>query len=178
MKERPGVVMRWFFRAPPAFHAVLRRLGRADVMRGRMLLLTTRGRRTARPRTTALNYATADGTLYVMAGFKRCDWLANLRADPHVEVSLGQERWEGIARIVCDPAERRRALHAARDQAASQGPPDVIKPVLKALGFDYDAEVRKLEDEDAYQDLPTVAIDRVATPVDARAYAAARLPPN
>ena len=127
-------------------------------MRGRLLLLTTRGRRTGRPRTCGLNYAVADGTLYVMSGFRNSDWLRNLEADPHVEVRLGQDRWAGEARVATDPEEKRRAARAARAQAATQGPPASFKPLLRRIGFDYDAELRKLDDPDL--DLPTVAITR------------------
>lgn len=159
VKERPGLFLRWFFRVPPAIHALLSRVGLADLVRGRMLLLTTRGRHSGRPRTTALNYGTADGTVYVMAGFKRCDWLANLRADPHVDVTLGRDRWTGTARVVCDADERHRAARALRAQALTQGPPDAVKPLLKRFGFDYDAEVRKMDEMDP--DVPTVAITRI-----------------
>lgn len=163
--------MRWFFRVPPALYRLLYRFGRAERMRGRMLLLTTRGRRTGQPRTCALNYALADGTVYVMAGFTKSDWMANVRADSNVEISLGQERWAGQARVVCDPDERRRAALAARSQAATQGPPRAIKPLLRSLGFDYEAELRKLDDP--VLDLPTVAITRRDQATPARAAARA-----
>lgn len=160
MKDRPNAFMCWFFRLPPALHGLLSRVRLAGVMHGRMVVLTTRGQRTGAPRATALNYAVSDGTVYVMAGFKKCDWLANLRADPHVDVSLGEERWQGVARIVCAEAERRRGLRALRDTAAAQGPPGITKPVLTRLGLDYDAEVRRLDDGDAYRDVPMIAITR------------------
>lgn len=160
VKDRPTGPLRWFFRVPPTIHTLLRRVGFAGVMREKMVVLTTRGRRSGAARTTALNYAIDDGTVYVMAGFKKCDWLANLRADPHVEVALGQDRWRGLARVVRDEAERRRGLRALHDAAASQGPPKAVKPLVKAMGLDYDAEVRKLGDGDAYRDLPMIAITR------------------
>lgn len=156
MRRRPGLFLRWFFRVPPALYQALHRIGRADGMRRRMLLLTTRGRRTGRPRTCGLNYAVLGDTVYVMSGFGRTDWIRNLEADPRVEVCLGQDRWSAQARVVTDPDERRRALRAGRMQAESQGPPDAIKPLLRRIGFDYNAELRKLDDPSI--DLPTVAI--------------------
>ncbi len=169
--------MRWFFGIPPVLYRALYGLGRGEWMRGRMLLLTTHGRRSHRPRTCALNYAQVDGTVYVMAGFRKSDWIANLRADPRVEVSLGQDRWTGEARIVSDPDERRRAAVAARAQAVTQGPPQAIKPLLRRLGFDYDEELKKLDDPGL--ELVTVAIGRIEMPDDSGSrYAAAGRPPN
>jgi deazaflavin-dependent oxidoreductase (nitroreductase family) len=159
MRPRPGTLLRLFFGAPPLIYRLLYRLHAAELMRGRMVLLTTRGRRTGRPRTCALNYAIDDGTVYVMSGFGRTDWIRNLEADPHVEVALGQDRWAGDARMVTDPGERSRAMRAARIQAVTQGPPDAVKPLVRLIGLDYDAEIRKLDDP-RFQP-PTVAITRV-----------------
>lgn len=156
VRPRPRGLLRLFFQVPTVLYRALSRIGRADLMRQRMILLTTRGRRSGRPRTCALNYAIADGTVYVMSGFGRTDWLRNLEADPHVEMSLGQEHWSAEARTVVDPAERRRAIRAARDQALTQGPPRPIRPLLCRLGLDYDAEIRKLDGPDL--GLPVVAI--------------------
>ncbi len=158
MRPRPGWLLRSLFRFPPLLYRVLYRIHMADRLRGRMLLLTTRGRRTGRPRTCALNYAVDDGTVYVISGFGRTDWIRNLEAQPRVEVSLGQDRWIGDARIVTDPEERRRAVRAARSQAVKQGPPDAVKPIVRLIGLDYDAEIRKLDDPRF--DPPTVAITR------------------
>ena len=158
MRPRPTGLLRLFFGVPPLIYRVLDRFGASEVMRRRMVMLTTRGRRSGRPRTTALNYALDDGTVYVMSGFGRTDWIRNIEADPHVEVALGREHWHGDAHLGTDPEERRRAMRAALVQAATQGPPGFVKPVLRRLGLDYDAELRKLEDPDF--DAPTVAIAR------------------
>lgn len=158
MRSRPGWLLRALFKVPALVYRALYRIGMARLLRGRMVLLTTRGRRTGRPRTCALNYAVDDGTVYVMSGFGRTDWIRNLEADPHVEVALGQDRWAGDARMVVDPEERRRAMRAARIQAVTQGPPDAVKPLVRLIGLDYDAEIRKLDDPRF--EPPTVAITR------------------
>lgn len=158
MRPRPGTLLRLFFRIPPLVYGLLLRLHAADLMRERMVLLTTHGRRSGRPRTCALNYAVDDGTVYVMSGFGRTDWIRNVEADPRVEVALGQDRWTGAARMVTDPEERRRAMRAARIQAVKQGPPNAVKPLVRVFGLDYDAEIRKLDDP-RFQP-PTVAITR------------------
>ena len=158
MRPPPGTLLRLFLGIPPLIYRVLLRLHAADLMRRRMILLTTRGRRSGRPRTCALNYALDNGTVYVMSGFGRTDWIRNLEADPHVEVALGEEHWSGEAHLVTDAEERCRAMRAARDQAVTQGPPGFVKPVLRRIGLDYDAEIRKLDDP-GFQP-PTVAITR------------------
>ncbi len=38
-------------------------------------------------------------------GGDRSDWVRNLRRDPRVTVRLGDERFEGLARVVEDPEE-------------------------------------------------------------------------
>ena len=149
---RPGRVLRWLLRMP----ALMYRLGFADRLGPRLLLLSTTGRRTGRRRTCGLNYVTDGTTLYVLSGFGRSGWYRNLRADPHVVVQVGRQVWHGIARAVVDPDERAHARLLLRDVAPRQGPPRLLSPVFRLIGLDYDAEVRRLDDPDL--DLPTVAI--------------------
>ena len=68
----------------------------------RRLLLTTRGRRTGKLRRTAL-YFWVDGDDYVVVGSDGGSahhpaWYLNLRADPHVTVEVGGDRFEATAR--------------------------------------------------------------------------------
>jgi len=61
-----------------------------------MLLLTTRGRKTGRPRTVALAYAAIDGAYVVVGGDHGAprdpQWVRNVAAEPEVEIELGRER--------------------------------------------------------------------------------------
>lgn len=73
---------------------------------GSILLLRTRGRRSGLVREAPLGYVVHDGAIYVCAGFGRgTAWLANLRADPSVEVILPGARIRATAREVTDRAE-------------------------------------------------------------------------
>ena len=68
------------------------------------LLLRTTGRRTGKSRTSALVYA-RDGEDYVvvasLGGSDRAPaWLHNVRADPHVGVQVGRERFSAVATLV------------------------------------------------------------------------------
>ena len=79
------------------------------------LLLTTRGRRSGRPRRTALIYG-RDGERYVVVASNGGSdhhplWYRNLLADPAVTVQVGAERFP--ARASTAPAERRPALWTA-----------------------------------------------------------------
>ena len=152
-KPKPTGFMRWLLRLPP----LLYRMGLSGRLGRRLLLLATTGRRTGRRRTVGLNYVLDGTTVYVFSGFGRTDWYANLVADPRVEVQIGRERWAGIARAVEDADERRRARSKLGAIAPHQGPPERLRPVIRRFGFDYDAEIRRLDDP-AF-DPPAVAIE-------------------
>jgi len=91
--------------AVPALRAGLGPLF-ATPLGGSILVLRTRGRRTGLLREAPLGYVLHDGAVYVCAGFGPATaWLANLRADPSVEVILPGARVSGIAEEVSDRAE-------------------------------------------------------------------------
>ncbi len=152
-RERPRGLLRLFLRMPALlYHGQL-----AAWMGRRLLVLTTRGRRTGRPRVSGLNYAVAGETVYVIAGYgPSTDWYRNLRADPRVEVRVGRRRWPALARTITDPDERRRGLELLRRSALQQGPPRLLRPLVTRLGLDYDAEVRAFDANAA--GMPLVAL--------------------
>lgn len=79
---------------------------RATRWGGSLCVLRTRGRRTGRIREVPLDYAPAPDGIYVLAGLgDRTHWLANVRADPNVEVQMGRRVVRGVALEVTDPAE-------------------------------------------------------------------------
>jgi deazaflavin-dependent oxidoreductase (nitroreductase family) len=68
------------------------------------LLLTTTGRKTGQPRTTALFYL-PDGERQVLVASYAGDarqpqWYLNLAADPNVTVQIGGDVWESTATLV------------------------------------------------------------------------------
>ena len=68
----------------------------------RILLLTTIGRKTGKPRVTALGYGydAPNDTYYVMTGWGgKSDWLCNASANPRVRVQVGARQFDGIAAI-------------------------------------------------------------------------------
>lgn len=68
---------------------------------GRIMVLTTVGRKTGLFRRTPVNYAWADDAVYCTAGFgKGADWYRNLKANPRVEVWLPDGAWAATAKAV------------------------------------------------------------------------------
>ena len=80
------------------------------IVRGRgpltsnVLILTTRGRRSGRERSTTLLFFDRDGRRYVVASFAGVDqqpaWYLNLVADPRVRTEVGAEVTQCVARVL------------------------------------------------------------------------------
>jgi deazaflavin-dependent oxidoreductase (nitroreductase family) len=79
--------------------------------------LTTRGRRTGRPHTIEIWFATVGTSVWMIAGGgTSSDWVANLQADPAVTVRIGTRTFPGRART--DPGDAGEAAVARRLLAA------------------------------------------------------------
>jgi deazaflavin-dependent oxidoreductase (nitroreductase family) len=92
---------------------------RAALNQSQVIDLTTRGRRTGRPRRIEIFLHHDDGQLFI-SGMPRADrtrdWIHNIGADPHVVMHLKQSVVADVpatARVVDDPAERRPLIEAA-----------------------------------------------------------------
>jgi deazaflavin-dependent oxidoreductase (nitroreductase family) len=73
-------------------------LERADLQ---YLYLTTTGRRTGLPREIEIWFTERDSRFYVIAEHReRANWVRNIRANPHVQVRVGELRLNGAARLV------------------------------------------------------------------------------
>jgi deazaflavin-dependent oxidoreductase (nitroreductase family) len=80
-------------------------LGLGSAVGSFVLLLTTRGRKTGRPRTTPLAYQRLGDEYHVAsARGATADWFRNIQSDPRVEVRVGRSRFRGLAETVADPA--------------------------------------------------------------------------
>jgi deazaflavin-dependent oxidoreductase (nitroreductase family) len=142
---RQSELLRWIFRLPVGLY----RIGLADQLGRSTLLLTTRGRKTGRRRTAALNYLTEGDVTYVLSGMgPSSDWLRNLQADPDVRVQIGRRCFDARADVLVDSVEHRRVLGLWAEQSLRTAPPPVVRRFLRRLGFDYDASVRRHQEED------------------------------
>jgi len=80
---------------------------------GRLLLLTTRGRKSGKPYTIPLGFQTDADRFIIIAGSTNPDWYRNLVADPRVKVEVGKESFEAIATPVSGE-QREHFLELAR----------------------------------------------------------------
>jgi deazaflavin-dependent oxidoreductase (nitroreductase family) len=69
------------------------------------LYLTTRGRKSGRPREIEIWFTQRDGRFYLIAEYPTSKWMQNLRADPRVQVRLGGESFAAQARFIIPEAE-------------------------------------------------------------------------
>ncbi len=75
------------------------------------LYLTTRGRKTGKPREIEIWFTHRAGRFYVIAEHATSHWVQNLQADDHVRVRVADQQWAGKARIT--RAETEPELNAA-----------------------------------------------------------------
>ncbi len=97
----------WFMRVGGRLNvAWLRRTRGRGPLASNVLVLTTRGRRTGRERSTALLYFDLDGRRYVVASFAGVEeppaWYLNLVADSRVSSEIAGTRTECVARVLDD----------------------------------------------------------------------------
>ena len=88
--------------------------------------LQTIGRRSGRPRTIEIWFATDGTRIYLLAGGRdRAHWVRNLRVDPHVRLRIGGSSIAGIARVIDDEPSAivARRLLAAKYQGWAEGAP-------------------------------------------------------
>jgi len=79
------------------------------------LYLTTTGRKTGMRREIEIWFVQADGNVYILAehGYK-AHWVQNILANPRVHVRLGDQQWDGLARLL-DPYKDAEAYSNARN---------------------------------------------------------------
>src|SRR5690242_304861 len=80
-------------------------------MGSRLLLLTTRGRKSGKPYTIPLGYQPDGDRFIIIAGSANPDWYRNLVADPKVKIEVGTETFEAIA----TPLSGERREHFLRE---------------------------------------------------------------
>jgi deazaflavin-dependent oxidoreductase (nitroreductase family) len=97
---------RIFWRLTTMGPRVVYALGLGPLVGRSVLLLTTYGRKTGRPRVTPLMYEQQGDTLTVAsARGSSADWLRNIMAKPRVAVRVGRRQFDGIAEATTDPAK-------------------------------------------------------------------------
>ena len=93
-------VLRLLHLPPRIYYAI----GLGPLIGNLVLLLTTIGRKSHKPRVTPLQYEEIEGRIYLGSALgQKADWFRNIRADPRVEVRLKSRRFSGLAETVTDP---------------------------------------------------------------------------
>ena len=106
-------------------------LGLGPLVGRLVLLLTTTGRKSGMPRTTALQYEEIDGAIYLGSSRgTRADWFQNLVANPCVGIRVKSRQFSGKAQPVTDPV-----LIANFLELRLQRHPRMVGAMLKSEGL-------------------------------------------
>ena len=98
--QLPRVILRLIHLPPRIGYAI----GLGPLIGNAIMLLTTIGRKSGKPRVTPLQYEEIDGQLYLGAALgQKADWFRNIRANPKVEVRVKSRRFSGLAETITDP---------------------------------------------------------------------------
>ncbi|MBN2086298.1 MAG: nitroreductase family deazaflavin-dependent oxidoreductase [Anaerolineales bacterium] len=110
--EKEGVIVSGFASAPKFLLRLIHwppqiayALGLGPLLGRLVLLLTTTGRKSGKPRVVPLQYEEIDGRICL--GSSRglaADWVRNILADPNVTVRVKTRRFKGTAEVVTDSA--------------------------------------------------------------------------
>ncbi len=107
--------MKYLFKLP----ILLYRLGLGPVIGGKIMILTTTGRKSGLPRRTAIEYNVHEGRKYIMAGWGgQSDWYKNLAADPRVTIQTADGSEPAIARRLTQDEELIDAYRFVEDNPA------------------------------------------------------------
>lgn len=148
----PTGILRIALRIP----LTLYRLGLGDFLNIlRLMVLTTRGRKSGQPRHVAVEYRRHGSKIYVISGWKeRPNWYQNLLTDPLVTIQLGRHVFSAMADRVTDPAEASRAINLFRRDAPARY--DAV------LGRLVDDEITGLKLPDVSPQFTVVRLDMIA----------------
>ena len=98
--DTPGPLFKWLFKIPILFYKI-----GLPLFGGFILLLTTIGRKSGRPRHTPLEFRREAGTGHriIMAGWGgNTDWRRNIEANPRVHVQAGWKKFDALAEKLTD----------------------------------------------------------------------------
>ena len=86
-------------------------MGLGFLIAKQVMILTTRGRVSAKERRTPLWYVSDGGAIYCLSGWgASSDWWKNLEADPKALLQIGMRRWELRGEVIPEPQEIERVL--------------------------------------------------------------------
>jgi deazaflavin-dependent oxidoreductase (nitroreductase family) len=86
----------------------------ADLDREQYLYLTTRGRKSGKPREIEIWFTHRGGRFYVIAEYETSNWVQNVRAHPEVEVKVAGRKFQARARVL-SPQSDAELNHAVQE---------------------------------------------------------------
>ncbi len=126
---------------PNKLMTTLYALGLGRLIGRLVLLLTTTGRKTGRPRVTPLQYEEVDGAFYLGSSRgQKADWFRNILANPCVEIRIKSRRFRGVAETVTDPSRIADFLELRLKRH-----PKMIGAILQSDGLPAQPERAQLE---------------------------------
>ncbi len=126
----PKGLMKFLFKTP----ILLYRLGMGVLVGRLFMVLTTTGRKSGKPRRTAIEFHEFEGKPTVMSGWgERTDWYRNLQADPRATV----QTWHGAQSVWARRIESEEELRRAFDWAQSN---PTMRKMMKLAGFEMTPE--------------------------------------
>jgi deazaflavin-dependent oxidoreductase (nitroreductase family) len=159
----PRGFIKWLLRAPLLFY----RLGLGELLaRGRLVVLTTRGRVSGQSRHTIVEYRMHGSKIYLISGWGTLPhWVKNLQADPCGLIQAGPRRYSVRAQMVENTSEVLRALLLFRKPA-----PNVYDALLARITDAESVDARSLPS--LASQLTVIRLDIVDEPNDLRPFAA------
>ena len=116
LEKRPAWFLKFFFKTPVWLYRI--GLGGFErVFGAEWMLLTTIGRKSGKPRYTALEYVyVKENDRYrVAAGWGgHTDWYRNLLKNPNVKVQVGRRKFEAVAERVCDEEVAKYMIYVSK----------------------------------------------------------------
>ncbi|MFN2113523.1 MAG: nitroreductase family deazaflavin-dependent oxidoreductase [Anaerolineales bacterium] len=103
----------------------------------RMLVLTSRGRKSGQPRHTMVSAVDVEGRDYIVSGWgHRSQWVKNVENDPLVTVQVYRRTYPAVIRRVADLEEFSQVVQ----KMFQTGGDSHFKPWLASLGIKYSPE--------------------------------------
>jgi deazaflavin-dependent oxidoreductase (nitroreductase family) len=86
------------------------------------LYLTTTGRKSGLSREIEIWFVERDGRFYILAEHgHKAQWVQNILANPRVHVRIGDEKWDGVARVLDPEQDADDYLNARRLEREKYG---------------------------------------------------------
>ena len=150
--QTPKFILR-LIRLPPR---IVYALGLGPIIGNVILLLTTIGRKSGKPRVTPLQYEEIDGMIYLGSALgQKAEWVRNIQANPKVEVRVKSQSFSGLAKAISDPT-----LIANFLEERLRRHPRMIGAMLRAEGIRMPPERSDLEQYATHLTLVVIEPDK------------------